>query len=67
MRPTERPIPRFVADTTQEGIPHGRFAERLREEFAKAVEEMKAAGVHITNSREILHREARQDTLQEKQ
>lgn len=38
MRPTERPIPRFVADTTQEGIPHGRFAERLREEFAKAVD-----------------------------
>lgn len=37
MWPTERPIPRFVADTTQEGIPHGRFAERLREEFAKAV------------------------------
>lgn len=41
MRPTERPIPRFIADTTQEGIPHGRFAERLREEFAKAVEEIK--------------------------
>jgi hypothetical protein len=38
MRPTERPIPRFIADTTQEGIPHGRFAERLREEFAKAVD-----------------------------
>ena len=37
MRPTERPIPRFIADTTQEGIPHGRFAERLRDEFAKAV------------------------------
>lgn len=37
MRPTERPIPRFIADTTQEGIPHGRFAERLREEFARAV------------------------------
>ncbi|HET7454100.1 MAG TPA: hypothetical protein VFJ76_01105 [Solirubrobacterales bacterium] len=37
MRPTERPIPRFIADTTQEGIPHGRFAERLREEFAKAI------------------------------
>ncbi|MFL5898834.1 MAG: hypothetical protein ACJ76D_10315 [Solirubrobacterales bacterium] len=36
MQPTERPIPRFIADTTQEGIPHGRFAERLREEFAKA-------------------------------
>lgn len=37
MQPTERPIPRFIADTTQEGIPHGRFAERLREEFATAV------------------------------
>jgi hypothetical protein len=38
MRPTPRPIPRFIADTTQEGIPHGRFTERLREEFAKAVD-----------------------------
>jgi hypothetical protein len=37
VRPNPRPIPRFVADTTQEGIPHGRFAERLREEFARAV------------------------------
>ena len=36
MRPNPRPIPRFLADTTQEGIPHGRFADRLREEFAKA-------------------------------
>jgi hypothetical protein len=36
--PSPRPIPRFIADTTQEGIPHGRFAERLREEFAKALE-----------------------------
>jgi hypothetical protein len=37
MKPTPRPIPAFIADTTQEGIPHGRFAERLRDEFAKAV------------------------------
>jgi hypothetical protein len=37
MQPVERPIPRFIADTTQEGIPHGRFAERLREELAAAV------------------------------
>lgn len=37
MPPTPRPIPRFIADTTQEGIPHGRFGERLREEFATAV------------------------------
>lgn len=37
MQPTPRPIPRFIADSTQEGIPHGRFAERLREELVKAV------------------------------
>jgi hypothetical protein len=35
MTPNPRPIPRFIADSTQEGIPHGRFAERLTEEFAK--------------------------------
>ena len=40
MPPNPRPIPRFVADTTQEGIPHGRFAERLREAFAAAVAEI---------------------------
>ena len=40
MQPNPRPIPRFIADTTQEGIPHGRFAERLREEFARAVSEI---------------------------
>jgi len=38
MQPTPRPIPRFIADTTQEGIPHGRFAGRLREELVRAVE-----------------------------
>jgi hypothetical protein len=38
MTPNPRPIPRFIADSTQEGIPHGRFAERLRESFAAAVE-----------------------------
>lgn len=36
MPPNPRPIPRFIADSTQEGIPHGRFAERLSEEFRKA-------------------------------
>ena len=33
MPPNPRPIPRFIADSTQEGIPHGRFAERLEETF----------------------------------
>jgi hypothetical protein len=49
MRPEPRPIPRFIADTTQEGIPHGRFSERLREEFAKAVEGIEdlPAGVEV--------------------
>jgi hypothetical protein len=36
--PNPRPIPRFIADTSQEGIPHGRFAERLAEEFRTACE-----------------------------
>ena len=37
MTPNPRPIPRFIADTTQEGIPHGRFAEQLREAFAEGL------------------------------
>lgn len=36
MTPNPRPIPRFIADSSQEGIPHGRFAERLSEEFRRA-------------------------------
>ena len=40
MPPDPRPIPRFVADSTQEGIPHGRFAERLGDAFREAVEEI---------------------------
>lgn len=36
MPPNPRPIPRFIADSTQEGIPHGRFAERLVGEFRAA-------------------------------
>lgn len=38
MAPNPRPIPRFIADSTQEGIPHGRFAERLTAEFRTACE-----------------------------
>lgn len=40
MPPNPRPIPRFIADSTQEGIPHGRFAERLVSEFRTACEQI---------------------------
>lgn len=36
MTPNPRPIPRFIADSSQEGIPHGRFAERLGAVFREA-------------------------------
>ena len=48
MAPNPRPLPRFIADTTQEGIPHGSFDSRLREAFAAAcdgVEDLPAAAV----------------------
>jgi hypothetical protein len=53
VRPTPRPIPRFIADTTQEGIPHGRFAERLRDEFAKGVEEVAEMPAGVTLPQEV--------------
>ncbi|MBS1678632.1 MAG: hypothetical protein JST08_14745 [Actinobacteria bacterium] len=37
MAPNPRPIPRFIADTSQDGIAGGRFAARLREAFVDAV------------------------------
>ncbi len=40
MPPNPRPIPRFIADSTQEGIPHGRFVERLAEAFGRACAEL---------------------------
>jgi len=38
--PNPRPIPRFIADTSQEAIAGGRFAARLREAFVAAIEEI---------------------------
>ena len=40
MPPIPRPIPSFIADSTQEGIPHGRFIERLADPFRKACTEI---------------------------
>jgi hypothetical protein len=36
--PVARPIPRFVADSAQESLPYGRWAERLTAEFTTACE-----------------------------
>jgi hypothetical protein len=36
--PLGRPFPRFVADASREGLPYGRWAQRLRDEFASACE-----------------------------
>jgi hypothetical protein len=38
--PNPRPIPRFIADTSQESIAGGRFAARLRDAFVAAIEEI---------------------------
>jgi hypothetical protein len=38
--PNPRPIPSFIADTSQEAIAGGRFAARLREAFVAAIEEI---------------------------
>jgi hypothetical protein len=38
MPPVRRPIPRFIADASAEGLPYGRWGQRLRDEFAKACE-----------------------------
>ena len=42
MPPIRRPIPRFMADASVEGLPYGRWAQRLRDEFAKACERLVA-------------------------
>ncbi len=36
--PVRDPIPRFLADASQEALPYGRWNERLRDELAKACE-----------------------------
>lgn len=40
MPPDPRPIPRFIADNSQEGIPHGRFAELLAGAFRERCEQI---------------------------
>jgi hypothetical protein len=37
--PIARPIPRFIADASAEGLPYGRWAQQLRDAFAKSCEQ----------------------------
>jgi hypothetical protein len=51
--PNPRPIPRFIADSTQEGIPHGRFAERLAGAFRAACDELAELPEGVTADGEL--------------
>ncbi|MGZ5337025.1 MAG: hypothetical protein ACXWDT_03180 [Solirubrobacterales bacterium] len=51
--PVKDPIPRFIADASQEALPYGRWAEQLRAELAKACEPLKAEAGGATLPEEI--------------
>jgi hypothetical protein len=53
MPPNPRPIPRFIADSTQEGIPHGRFAERLADAFKEACGAVKELPAGVEPSEQL--------------
>jgi hypothetical protein len=38
MPPVRRPLPRFIADASVEGLPYGRWGQLLRDEFVRACE-----------------------------
>jgi len=54
MPPVARPVPRFIADSTQEGIPHGRFAERLAGPFREACDRIEELPEGVEASGELL-------------
>jgi hypothetical protein len=53
MPPDPRPIPRFIADNSQEGIPHGRFAGLLADAFRSACGEIEDLPEEIEPPQEI--------------
>ncbi len=53
MAPNPRPIPSFIADTSQDGIAAGRFAARLREAFVEAVDAIEDLPAGATVPEEI--------------
>jgi hypothetical protein len=52
--PVARPIPRFIADSAQESLPYGRWAERLTEKFAGACDELASEAGAPLDSESVL-------------
>ncbi len=53
MAPTDRLVPRFAAEPPQEGLPYGRWEERLAREFAEACRRVDAEGEDLGTPGEI--------------
>ena len=47
MPPESRPIPRYVAEPPQDGLPYGRFAQMLAERFVTACRELESEDEEI--------------------
>jgi hypothetical protein len=54
MPPVERFVPRFAAEPSQEGLPYGRWAERLGRELLAACEELTRAQEDLGEPGEIV-------------
>jgi hypothetical protein len=54
MPPVERFVPRFAAEPSQEGLPYGRWAERLSRELLAASAELAAAHEDLGEPEEIV-------------
>jgi hypothetical protein len=53
LAPNPRPIPRFIADSSQEGIAYGRWAEQLAESFRAACREVEELPSGVSAPSEI--------------
>ena len=54
MPPEPRVVPRFIAEPPQEGLPYGRWAQRLAEVFIEAIAALEDAPPDIGEVREIV-------------
>jgi hypothetical protein len=52
--PEERFVPRFAAEPPQEGLPYGRWEERLREEFLAAAQPLQTDEPELGEAQEVL-------------